>query len=270
MAKIKLNIRQDEQIDLDIHQFNHYADIVEIQSWAELLECYRSLKQEVYPKKVFLVLDDRAQAEYTSMHAQLGDQLYFDDRQYFEGIEDIGGRDSLLIESNIVTPLSFQHHVQQLSHVEHQRSFESLAGKMQHYDESDLEALVYFNQHLLISTHTEIMVKVAVVETEALKLAIMPNGYFSCDFDPFENYALVQKMQHYGFEFIGLGAALLGWIKTADFNAEKIENLIQDLALIYPLDSSHQKAMTDLILKNNYLILPYSESPQEYLGYDLS
>lgn len=270
MAKIKLNIRQDEQIDLEVHQFNHYADIVEIQSWAELLECYRSLKQEVYPKKVFLVLDDRAQAEYTSMHAQLGEQLYFDDRQYFEGIEDIGSRDSLLIESNIVTPLLFQHHVQQLSHLDHQRSFESLAGKMQHYDESDLEALVYFNQHLLISTHTEIMVKVAVVETEALKLAIMPNGYFSCDFDPFENYALIQKMQYYGFEFIGLGAALLGWIKTADFKAEKVEDLIQDLALIYPLDASHQQQLKALILKHDYLILPYSESPQEYLGYDLS
>jgi len=73
MAKIKLNIRQDDEIDLDVHQFNHYADIVEIQSWAELLECYLTLKQDVYPKKVFLVLDDRAQAEYTSMHAQLGD-----------------------------------------------------------------------------------------------------------------------------------------------------------------------------------------------------
>ncbi|MCH7314667.1 hypothetical protein [Acinetobacter sp. ANC 3882] len=270
MAKIKLNIRQDEQIDLDIHQFNHYADIVEIQSWVELIECYLALKQDVYPKKVFLVLDDRSQAEYTSMHAQLGDQLYFDDSQYFEGIEDIGSRDSHLIESNIVTPLVFQHHVQQLTHLDHQRSFESLAEKMQHYDENDLEALLYFNQNLLIATNTEIMVKIAAVETEALKLAMMPNGYFSCDFDSFENFAIIQQMQHYGFEFMGLGASLLGWIKTSDFKADKIEDLIQDLALIYPLDSSHQMAMKALILKNNYLILPYSESPQEYLGYDLS
>lgn len=270
MAKVKLNIRQDDQIDLDVHQFNHYADIVEIQSWDELLESYLALKQQVKPKKVFLVLDDRSQAEYTSMHAQLGDKLYFDDSQYFEGIEDIGSQESRLVENNIVTPLLFQHHIQQLSHVDHQRSFESLAGKMQHYDESDLEALVYFNQHLLISTKTEIAVKVAAVETEALKLAMMPNGYFSCDFDSFENFAIIQRMQHYGFEFIGLGASLLAWIKTSDFNAEKIEDLIQDLALIYPLDLSNQKAMKALILKNNYLILPYSESPQEYLGYDLS
>ena len=69
MAKIKLNIRQDEQIDLDVHQFNHYADIVEIHSWAELLESYLFLKQDVHPKKVFLVLDDAAQAQKTSMQA---------------------------------------------------------------------------------------------------------------------------------------------------------------------------------------------------------
>ena len=268
MAKIKLNIRQDEQIDLDVHQFNHYADIVEIHSWAELLESYLFLKQDVYPKKVFLVLDDAAQAQYTSMHAVEDDRLYVD---FSDDLNEIDPNDPLCNQTyqNVCVPKQFQHYIQQLSHLDHQRSFKSLAGKMQHYDENDLEALVYFNENLLISTNTEITVKVAEVEIESLKLAMMPNGYFSCDFDSFENFAIIQQMQHYGFEFIGLGASLLGWIKTSDFKADKIEDLIQDLAVIYPLDSSHQKAIKALILKNNYLILPYSESPQEYLDYDL-
>lgn len=268
MAKIKLNIRQDEQIDLDVHQFNHYADIVEIHSWAELLESYFSLKQDLHPKKVFLVLDDAAQAKYTSMHAVEDDRLYVD---FSDDLNEIEVNDPLWERTyqNVFVPKQLQHYIQQLSHPNHQRSFESLAGKMQHYDENDLEALVYFNQHLLISIDSEIAVKVANIETEALKLAMMPNGYFSCDFDAFENFAIIQQMQHYGFEFIGLGASLLGWIKTSDFKADKIEDLIQDLAVIYPLDSSHQKAMKALILKNSYLILPYSESPQEYLDYDL-
>lgn len=269
MAKIKLNIWQDEQIDLDVHQFNHYADIVEIQSWAELLECYLALKQDVYPKKVFLLLDDRAQAKYTSMHAVQDDRLYIDFSDDLQGIEVDDPRWEQSYQ-NVCIPKQLQHHVQQLSCLDHQRSFKSLAGKMQHYDEHDLEAIIYFNQQLLISSNTEIMVKVALVETEALKLAMLPNGYFSCDFDSFENFAIIQQMQHHGFEFIGLGAALLGWIKTPDFKVEKIDDLVQDLACIYPLDFAHQKAMKDLILKNNYLILPYSESPQEYLGYDLS
>ncbi|MEG0604612.1 MAG: hypothetical protein RR487_08910 [Acinetobacter sp.] len=268
MAQIKLNIRQDEQIDLDVHQLNHYADIVEIHSWAELLESYLSLKQDVHPKKVFLVLDDAAQAKYTSMHAVEDDRLYVD---FSDDLNEIEVNDPLWNQTyqNVCVPKQFQHYIQQLSHLDHQRSFKSLAGKMQHYDENDLEALVYFNQHLLISMDSEIAVKVADVETEALKLAMMPNGYFSCDFDSFENFAIIQQMQHYGFEFMGLGASLLGWIKTSDFKADKIEDLIQDLAVIYPLDSSHQKAIKALILKNNYLILPYSESPQEYLDYDL-
>ncbi|MEG2885009.1 MAG: hypothetical protein RR884_10555 [Acinetobacter sp.] len=268
MAQIKLNIRQDEQIDLDVHQLNHYADIVEIHSWAELLECYLALKQEVKPKKVFLVLDDSAQAEYTSMHAVEDDRLYVDFSDDLNEIEVNDPRWERTYQ-NVCVPKQLQHYIQQLSHLDHQRNFKSLAEKMQHYDENDLEALVYFNENLLISTNTEIKVKVADVETESLKLAMMPNGYFSCDFDSFENFAIIQQMQHYGFEFIGLGASLLGWIKTSDFKADKIEDLIQDLAVIYPLDSSHQKAIKALILKNNYLILPYSESPQEYLDYDL-
>ena len=268
MAQIKLNIRQDEQIDLDVHQLNHYADIVEIHSWAELLESYLALKQDVHPKKVFLVLDDAAQAQYTSMHVVEDDRLYVDFSDDLNEIEVNDPRWERTYQ-NVCVPKQFQHYIQQLSHLDHQRNFKSLAEKMQHYDENDLEALVYFNENLLISTNTEIKVKVADVETESLKLAMMPNGYFSCDFDSFENFAIIQQMQHYGFEFIGLGASLLGWIKTSDFKADKIEDLIQDLAVIYPLDPSHQKVMKALILKNNYLILPYSESPQEYLDYDL-
>lgn len=269
MAKIKLTIRQDLQIDLDVHQLNHYADIVEIQSWAELLECYLALKQDVYPKKVFLVLDDAAQAKYTSMHAVEDDRLYVDFSDDLNGIE-VGESSWEQSYQNVCVPKQLQHYLQQLNDPAQQRRFESLAEKMQHYDENDLEALLYFNQDLLISLDSVIEVKVADIATEALKLVMLPNGYFSCDFDPFENYALIQKIQHYGFEFIGLGAALLGWIKTVEFKADKIDDLVQDLALIYPLGSILQQQLKALILKNDYLILPYSESPQEYLGYDLS
>lgn len=268
MAKIKLNIRQDEQITLDAHQLKHYATITELKNWQELLDAYVTLKEKVAPKRVFLVLDDVAQAEYTSMHAVEDERLYFDIHEY---LKDVDTHDPKFeqIYQNVCLPKELQHYVRQLSDIENQKSFESIAEKMRHYDEQDLEALVYFNQDLSISIDTEIMVKVADIETEVLKLAIMPNGYFSCDFDPFENFAIIQKMQHYGFEFMGLGAALLGWMKTSDFKEDKIDNLIQDLTLIYPLNSMYKEKMKALILRNNYLILPYSESPQEYLDYDL-
>lgn len=269
MAKIKLNIKQDDQLSLVAHQLVHYADIVDIQNWDELLECYFSIKKDVAAKKVFLVLDDRSQAEYTSMHAVEDERLYVD---YGDDLKDIDVNDPKweLTYQNVCMPKQLQHYIQQLSNIENQCEIESLFKKMQHYDEHDLQAVIYLNQDFAPSMDTEIVVKVAEIETESLKIAMMPNGYFTCDFDPFENFAIIQRMQHYGYEFMGLGAALLGWVKTDEFRAEKIEDLMQDLSVIYPLDSAHQMALKKLILKNNYLILPYSESPQEYLGYDLS
>lgn len=266
MAKVKLNIRQDDQIDLDVHQFNHYADIVEIQSWDELADSYLLIKQQVSPKKVFLILDYASQAEYTSMHAIQDKRLYLDFYQYLDHI-DVNDPKYEQVYQNICAPKELRHHVRQLSDVKNQNAFESLAKKMQHYDEEDLQSLLYFNQNPLAAMDTEIRVKVAEIETESLKLAMMPNGYFACDFDSFENFSIIQRMQHYGFEFIGLGAVLLGWIKTSAFKDENIHDLISDLTLLYHLDQITQDQMKDLILKNNYLILPYSESPKEYLDY---
>lgn len=264
MAKIKLNIRCDEKIDLDVHQLKKYANIVEIQAWNELVECYLSIKQQVSPKKVFLVLDYAPQAEYTSMHAVEDERLYLDIYQYLDHI-DVNDPKYEQIYQNICLPKELHHYIRQLSGVENQQTFESLVGKMQHYDREDLQTLLYLNQNPLAAMDKEIIVKVAEVETESLKLAMMPNGYFSCDFDPFENFAIIQRMQQYGFEFIGLGAVLLGWIKTSAFKDENIHDLIKDLTLLYHLDLVTQDQIKALILKNDYLILSYSESPKEYL-----
>ncbi|WPO67920.1 hypothetical protein SDC64_03000 [Acinetobacter haemolyticus] len=266
MAKIKLNNRQDKQIELDVHQLNHYANIVEIQTWNELVDCYLLIKQQVSPKKVFLILDYASQAEYTSMHAIEDERLYLDIHQYLDHI-DVNDPTYEQVYQNVCLLKEFRHYIRQLSSVENQQAFESLVGKMQHYDREDFQTLLYLNQNPLAAMDKEIVVKVAQVETEALKLAMMPNGYFSCDFDPFENFSIIQRIQQYGFEFIGLGAVLLGWIKTSAFKDENIHDLIKDLTHLYHLDLTTQKQMAILILKNDYLILSYSESPKEYLDY---
>ncbi len=268
MAKIELNIKQDEQINLDAHQLKHYADIVDIQTWEELLNSYLALKEELQPKKVFLVLENNHQAEYTSMHAVQDDRLYFDIHEYLHNI-DVNDPKWEQTYQNVCIPKQLQHYIQQLNHIDNQHSFDGLTEKMQCYDEDDLQVILSFNRDPLTVMDKDITVKIANVETDSLKLAMMPNGYFSCDFNPFENFAIIQRMQQYGFEFMGLGAALIGLIKRADFQDEKIEDLMRDLALIYPLTASHQTELKVLVLKNNYLILPYSESPQEYMDYYL-
>lgn len=269
MANIQLNIQKNDFLDLAAHQLNHYASIVDIQSWQEVLNSYLEIKQQVQPKKVFLVLDDIHQAEYTAMHAIEDDRLYFNIEDECSDV-DINDPKFEQWYQNVGIFNELHHYSQQLQQPIYQQKIQDLTKKMQYYSEDDLYALLRFNQQPLAIVDTEIQVKIADIETEALKLAMLPNGYFSCDFDPFENFTIIQHIQNYGFEFIGLGAMLLGWIKTSDFKSDQIDHLIQDLVMIYPLNISNQNILKELILENNYLILPYSESPQEYLGYDLS
>lgn len=261
MAKINL-ISVPENIDPEPYQIHHYANITDIESWQDLLNAYTDLKQHVVPKKVFLVLDDQNQAEYTSGHATQHDELHFDIGEYLEGVDDKKWDE---VFYNQCLPLQLKHYTQQLNHFDHQKQLSDLAEKMQHYDENDLNTILCMNQNPLPVMDKEIKVKIAYVETDALKLAIMPNGYFFCDFSPFENFAILKCLENYGFEFVGLGAALLGWIKTEQFNPLKINQLMQDLSRIYPFKLPEISQLEALILENNYLILPYSESPQEYM-----
>ncbi|MBP8006192.1 MAG: hypothetical protein KAZ18_04775 [Acinetobacter sp.] len=266
MTTIFINPKQDKQINDGAHQLNHSATITNIETWQSLLDCYLQIKQEVVPKRVFLVLDDVHQAEYTSMHTTHNKPLYFDDAPYLGHIY-ANDQDFEYVYANVVSLLSVQHYTQQFKQPEHQKTFDDLSKKMRHYNADDLITIIRINENPLPVMDQEMSVKVAEVESEVLKFAWLPNGYFVSDFDPFENFAIIQRMQHYGFEFIGLGAALLGWIKTPVFKDATINGLIQDLSLIYHFDLETQNAMKELILKNNYLILPYTESPQEYLDY---
>ncbi len=252
------------QINTESQQLSHYASITNISSWQEVLDCYAQLKQLVQPKKVFLVLDDLGQASYTSMHATQDEDLYFDSNQYLQDIED---KEWDIVYKNVCLPLELEHYTQQLSLPEHQKSIADFADKMDLYDEDDFKTIIYLNQNPLPALEQELVVKVANVATDALKLAILPNGYFSCDFNPFENFAIIKCLEHYGLEFIGLGAALLGWVKTEYFDPNKIDALMEDLVSIYHFSPQYQQQLRELILTQNYLILPYTESPQEYLDF---
>lgn len=262
MAEIKLNENVDNIHPIS-HQLKHYASITNIESWQQVLACYAQLKQQVAPQKVFLVLEYEAQAEYTSMHATEDDRLYFETDQY---LQDIEVNDPKWEETyqNICLPKQLEHYIEQLSRADYQKSISDFSEKMQHYDHDDFNAIIDFNLNPLLAIDKPMVVKVADVASDPLKLAILPNGYFAYDFDPFENLAILKCLDGHGFEFIGLGAVLMGWVKTSRFNPDHVDALLKDIVTIYHLSADYQAQLRSLILDNNYLILPYCESPQEY------
>ncbi|MEB3754265.1 hypothetical protein [Acinetobacter sp. MD2(2019)] len=257
MAKIRIN----DAINLNPTQFNcveDYGCITDIKNWVDVLALYKTLKQQLFPKKIFLVLDDLAQAEYTSMHACHDDRLYIPEHISEQLSDDENEQE--------YSALALHYYIQQFLAAEHQQHLSDFGQKMQHYDRADFETLMLINKNPLPCLDTDLDVKIADVPSEPLKLAMLPNGYFSCDFDPFENFTIIQFMHSFGFDFIGLGAALLGFIKTdkCHLDANNCEAVMQGLSSIYPFNTAEYAAFKQLICSQDYLLLPYSESPQEY------
>ena len=64
---------------------------------------------------------------------------------------------------------------------------------------------------------------------------------------------------------MGIGASCLWFLKTA--TANDTEQLVAFLCDIYPLDDDTSAFFRGFIATHNHLVLPYSEAPEEYLGF---
>ena len=87
-----------------------------------------------------------------------------------------------------------------------------------------------------------------------------PNGYFSSDLSPFENYALAKHFyEKYGFELMGIGASLLGFIRHGSLDQQQKIELCSDLAKLYNSDKNISDKLIN-ILNNNFLFIKYTDS----------
>lgn len=252
-------------IDYDIQEnrdFNSQAlqglgHIDNISDWQEVLTAYQNLKEQYAPRKIFLILEDEGQANYTSMHRsgwepfdnEIGIELDYDSKEY----------------QTECVPQIIQHYAEQLKNKEYHKSLKDCSDKMQLIDNDDLKAILLYNKNPLPIMDKEMMVLAGEFETEPLKLALLVNGYFSADFDPFENLTIIEMMADYGYEFIGLGASILGFIKTDKFDENQLSELVDKIAMAYHFNDEIKAEFGSLLLQNNYAILSYGESPSELL-----
>lgn len=263
MAIIKITSKEYNISD-DAQALQQYATITEIGSWQEVIDSYHNLKQQLAPKCIFLILDDAGQAEYTSGHAIHTNELFSCDAE--QAMDEINIDDPSLnaVYYEQVVPELIAHYAKQFQNPDHKKPMGSFDEKMVFFNRDDCNAIIAVNKNPLTILDEQIIVKAGKFANEALKFALMPNGYFTCDFDPFENFAIIEALADYGFEFIGLGAAFLGFIRTADYKVENLSDLIVMLTALYHLDEDTQATLLMLFTDNNYIILPYSESPSEY------
>jgi hypothetical protein len=237
----------------------------EIESVIDIFETLTALKNEFADHSVLATLDDLGQAQYTSMHATMSHDL-----------DETEGYDL-----SSVDPVAFENgeHIGYLSTKSEffirEKNFLSKAGSIDFLsvcnegltiDDDEMDVLEKIHSAPLDYIDSEILIKVVPVQSSALAISAFPNGYFSCDLNPFDNYALAKHLeQNYGYELFGLGASLIGFRLKKPLDTALSMGIAKDLAKLYNRenDTSVIDRFSKLTQKNNYLFLKYVE----YLEY---
>lgn len=257
MTILDIKEKENSLITDDTHELICYATISEINSWNNVVNLYSEIKQSNFPKKVLLLLEDIGQCQYTSMHASMGNGLYFDTSELVEDDSEASWDNT--------RPLELQYHIEQLLKPENYIHFNKLPKKLNYCDE-DQATLLQINAEPEEILDEVVQVKLVNSETETQKFAACLNGYFSCDLNPFESFSLIQHLdQNYGLEYIGLGASLLFFIKTPEFDVNKTTQLINELSNFYQFNQITHNQLEQHLSNHEYLILPYVESLEVFV-----
>lgn len=257
MTILRIKEKENSLITDDAHELICYATISKINSWKDVLSFYSEIKQKHLPKKVLLLLEDIGQCQYTSMHASMGDGLYFDTSELTQDDSEASWDNT--------RPLELQYHIEQLLKPENYIDFNSLPKKLNYCDE-DQSTLLQINAEPEKILDDVIQVKLVNTQTETQKFAACLNGYFTCDLNPFESFSLIQHLdQNYGLEYVGLGASLLFFIKTPEFDANKTTQLINELSNFYQFNQTTHNQLEQHLSNYEYLILPYVESLEVFV-----
>ncbi|MFC4815748.1 hypothetical protein [Flavobacterium sp. GCM10023249] len=225
----------------------------------DLLAVHHQFKREHQDHSVIITLDDLGQAEYTSTHAILAHDL-----DTIEG-HDLTGIDASAFENGehlgyLSTPSEFFIQRENFLQKAQECSFSDACDSGLTIDDSEIQLLEKIQQSPITYLDKQVLVKIVPARHSYEALCGFPNGYFSSDLDPFENYALARHLHdHYGYTFLGIGASLLGFIREQPLEVEAAKALATDLIALYNSDESSYERMLALIENRTYLFLKYTE-----------
>ncbi|WP_166382373.1 hypothetical protein [Polaribacter sp. 11A2H] len=234
--------------------------IEDIKSYEELIDVYKTYKQNNPDKTIILTLDDLGQAEYTSGHACDWNSL-LDTEGY-----DLSGLDKACYDEDnehlghLSTPSEYfiirENFLKQTKGID----FKKVCERNINNSEDDVLDLENMNESPLAFLDKQVILKILPVEKPYEGLTGFPNGYFSADLSPFENYALSKHLfEKYNFELFGIGASFLGFIKNEKLAENKVKELIADLAKLYNTTESEFEKLAKIIKDKNHLFLRYTE-----------
>lgn len=238
----------------------------EFKTLDEVLERLDALRAADPAHRYLCTLDDVSQCSYTSGHASQDERLYLDSP------DDMDWEDPA--QEQALTLASLQHRVAQLQRPELVQDWAQVCGTLLLAAE-DVDALLLANGSPEVLLDEVVYVQRLPVPDDELMIAGQPNGYFSADWDSFQNHAVIRHLAaQYGYRFFGMGAAWMGFVRASLPNAVLIDRLIEDLRMLYGQgqDEVREHAgwaqLASVLLSRRTLMLGYAEGLAEGLGLD--
>lgn len=206
-------------------------------------------------------LDDVNQCNYTCGHAGQDDRLYLDSP------DDMDWDDPE--QERAWEQASLQHRIAQLNNPEVAQSWEQVCGSLFTMAD-DVRALVLANREVDQLLDDVVYVQRIPVSGDDLMIAAQPNGYFSADWDTFQNHAIIRHLAtQYGYRFFGMGASWMGFVRSTPPSEDLTQRLIADLRELYGkgrdevFNHPDWAEMTQLIQSKPVLMLGYIENMAE-------
>lgn len=236
-------------------------------SFDALCKTYARLQAEHPDRHILATLDNPGQAVYTSFHAtemhQLdnveGHDLSSLPPECFEDGEHLG---------YLTTEAEFPIRLANLKALSAQTSFDDACGVL-HWEGGDPEGPAFPDALILDPDAAfgpelvrEVHVQFVPVDVACDALAALPNGYFTCDLNPMQCYAIARHFEAYhGLKLFGIGASNLGFNRSNALESGEADALAKDIARLYSgAPSDAVQRLTDAMVGKKWLLVRYSES----------
>lgn len=224
-------------------------------SLRRVLDCLEELRQADPGHRYLCTLDDLNQCCYTSGHAASDERIAMDSG-------DIDFDDPESVRAFEARRLA--HVAARLQDPALRESWQGVCGTLV-AGVDDVAALAGMNRDPDRVLDDVVYVQRLAVPEDDLLIAGLPNGYFTCDWDVFQNHAVIRQMRdRHGYRLFGIGASWLGFVRDRPMSRDGADMLVADLADLYGCGGADARpvwqALAGIAATGTTLLLGYTEN----------
>ena len=237
----------------------------DIASFQELQDLITEYEEKYTGHTALITLDNLGQAEYTSGHATMAHDLDDTDGYDLSDIDPRAFEDGEHIGC-LSTQSEFFIRRENFERKAQKANFSDACGRGLTLCDDELNLLQKVNEKPMEHLDRDILLRLVPVKKPYLAICAFPNGYFNCDLNPLENYAVAKHLwEKYEYRLFGVGASLLGFVRGSALKDTESLSLAVDLANLYNQDQTDRgvSRLAAQATENNYLFLKYVEYLEE-------